>query len=80
MKNSRTYNVPTNLFTRQMYKFIESRIHWNTLYPLNECLFLESNGFKIKMHAPITKIVFSDTSACGYGGFIVEQLGEIIGQ
>ena len=31
------------------------------------------------MHAPITKIVFSDASAYGYGGFIVEQLGEIIG-
>ena len=31
----------TNLFTRQMYKFIESRIHWNTLYPLNECLLSE---------------------------------------
>ena len=80
----------TNLFTRQMYTFIESRIYWNTLYPLNECSLSEiyfwnenfnnSNGFKIKMHAPITKIVFSDATAYGYGGFIVEQLGEIIGQ
>jgi len=69
----------TQLFTRNMYKFIETRDSWFTRYFLDEELefelkfwqraLREANGFT-------TRIVYSDASGTGYGGYIVEKLGE----
>ena len=76
------------LFTRQMYKLIESRNFWDEPVNLNEEVLSElkfwqrglqhNNGFRIKSFYLTTKIVYSDASQDGYGGFIVNKLGNII--
>lgn len=78
----------TNLFTRQIYKFIESGISWDKLRPLpveikNELLFWRcnidtNNGLKFKIKPEITKICYSDASSFAYGGYTVEKLGNVI--
>ena len=80
----------SRLFTRQMYYFIENRKSWNELVDIprqvkeelqfwDECLY-ENNGFRIKSNHLTTKISYSDASAFGYGGFIVDRLEKIISQ
>jgi len=76
----------TQLFTRNMYKFIETRDSWFTRYFLDEELefelkfwqraLREANGFRILNQPVTTRIVYSDASGTGYGGYIVEKLGE----
>ena len=76
------------LFTRGMYKFIESRYSWNYKQKLDDLTNFEmtfwlknlqrKNGFTFKHHPTTTKIVYSDASKNAYGGYIVERLGNII--
>ena len=76
------------LLTKQMYKFVESSFSWDKRRLLNfdvrqelEFWFknlLHSKTFRIKTKPEITKIVYSDASATGYGGYIVEKLGNVI--
>ena len=80
----------TRLFTRKMYAFIEAAWTWDGSELLSsavreELVFwrgnLDSlNGYKIKeMHA-FTKVVYSDASDTGFGGYVVEKLGNVIAQ
>ena len=78
----------TRLFTRQMYRFIENRYSWdqNMFIDTNlkkELVFWKSNlnhsnGFEIKVNHAVSKIVYSDASGSGYGGFVVQKLGNLI--
>ena len=78
------------LFTRGMYKFIESRDLWYskvepdgiTTFELEFWLrnLRQNNGFQIKNNQLTTKIVYSEASGTGYGGHIVERLGNQIAQ
>ena len=78
------------LFTRGMYKFIESRDLWYskvepdgiTTFELEFWLrnLRQNNGFQIKNNQRTTKIAYSDASGTGYGGYIVERLGNRIAQ
>jgi len=78
----------TNLFTKQMYKFIESRKSWDTLRWLTtdvkvELLFWsynlsKQNGLSMKTKPDIKKIVYSDASSFAYGGYVIKKLGKII--
>ena len=80
----------TRLFTRQMYSFIDRTFTWDgseilSQHVLEELQFwLENvdavNGYHIKeMHA-YTKIVYTDASGHGFGGYVAEKLGNIIAQ
>ena len=76
------------LFTRKMYKFLDGCPSWDGPVPLSsdvrgEIVFWtdnidRSNGCEIKHSHAFTKIVNSDASADGYGGFVVDRLGDII--
>ena len=78
----------TRLFTRQMYRFIESRSSWYEFTVLDyllkeELTFWErnlekNNGFHIKKNYHTSKIVYSDASGSGYGGYVVQKLGNIV--
>ena len=78
----------TRLFTRQMYRFIESRVSWNQIRIIDDLLRSElnfwannlcsSNGFSIKTNQVTSKIVYSDASETGYGGYVAEKLGKVI--
>ena len=80
----------TRLFTRQMYHFIDSAFSWDGSIGLTrevreEMLFwLDSldavNGYRIKGMQACTKVVYTDASGHGYGGYVVERLGEICAQ
>ena len=62
----------TRLFTRQMYKFIESRLTWHSIKEIDkltkeELIFWHknlqnANGFRIKTNKLTSKIVYSDAS------------------
>ena len=74
-----------HLLSKQMHKFIESRPSWDRLTILpteveSGMKFWEENiskikTFRIKSKPEITRIVFSDASGRGYGGYVVEKLG-----
>ena len=76
------------LFTKQMHVFIESRFSWDgpKLIPLamkTELLFWQSNlkqsnVLQIKHSPQVNKIVYSDASGKGYGGYIVQKFGKTI--
>ena len=76
------------LFTRNIYQLIESRITWFEPIALtksasNELIFWlnnikSRNGFTFKPRPTTSKIVFTDASSSGYGGFIAQRLSEII--
>eukprot|EP00111_Clytia_hemisphaerica_P013786 TCONS_00040574-protein len=76
------------LLTKQMYKFIASSFSWDKRRLINfdviqELQFWQTNlknvkAFRIKTKPEITKIIFSDASGTGYGGYVVEKLGNII--
>ena len=71
----------TRLMTRAMYRSIETRSSWSDslLIPdcvINELKFWQSNldsynGFSIKHQHTPSRIVYSDASDTGYGGFVV---------
>ena len=76
------------LFTRSMYHQIAAANSWHKLHPLSsevskDLTFWLSNlrhvnGFSFKHHPTTTKIVFTDASQYGYGGFTVSKLGKYI--
>jgi len=76
------------LFTRQMYKFVESRYSWDSSMASDEPLRDElkfwlrnlrnANGYQIKDNHVTSKIIFSDASDSGYGGYLVQRLGNVI--
>ena len=72
------------LFTRAMYIDIERRRTWNdpikpSSQTLSELAFwkeslVSRNGKSFKFRPTTTKIVFTDASSIGYGGYICEKL------
>ena len=82
-------NIP-QLFTRQMYAFMESRDFWYQRKILPERVREElkfwlnnlddKNGHSILSNPIITKIIYSDASQMGYGGYIVQRMGCTIAQ
>ena len=78
----------TRLFTKQMHVFIESRFSWDGLRIIpfevkTELLFWQNNlkqanGVQINFSPHVNKIVYSDASGKGYGGYIVQKFGETI--
>ena len=76
------------LFTRQMYFFIENSAKWDETITAGDDLIQEINfwvhnlkkynGFEIKVNHVISKVVYSDASDTGYGGYVVQKLGKII--
>ena len=88
--NSKTIAIGplTRLFTRQMYSFIETRKSWYEKRLIDNLLFEElsfwlrnlenTNGFEIRQNQATSKIIYSDASNSGYGGYIVEKSGKWI--
>ena len=84
---SMTWGIgPTaRLFTRQMYKFIDTQISTFTQVPINGELRFELNfwknnlrnlnGYKMKVVQDFSRIMFTDASENGFGGFIIEKNG-----
>ena len=76
------------LLTRQLYKEIESQPSWHSPFQLpkeaaDELNFwleniTERNGFTFKPRPTTTKVVFTDASSTGYGGFIAQRLSETL--
>ena len=73
-----------------MYVFVDTCPTWDTPYQIDggvidtsELTFWDDNlqhvnGYKIKDHHAITKIVYTDASDHSYGGFIVQKLGNAV--
>ncbi len=80
----------TRLFTRRMYAFIESSNTWDGIHRVDHEVGKELkfwldnldavNGYHIKRSHAYTKVVYSDASGTGYGGFVVERIDEVIAQ
>ena len=80
----------TRLFTRHMYQFIESRHSWSQQKTVDEDTHRElkfwhdniqiQNGFAIKKNHLTTKVIYSDASADGFGGYIVQRFDKVIAQ
>ena len=78
----------TRLFTKNMHVFIESSYSWDSLRLISfdlkaELLFWRSNlsrcnGLSMTINTQVNKIVYSDASETGYGGYIVHIFDEII--
>ena len=78
----------TRLFTKHMNIFIESRYSWDTPKILSFELIDElkfwlsnledSNGLKTRCTPQVTKIVYSDASNNSYGGFLIQELGQVM--
>ena len=75
----------SRLMTRNQYRFIESRVNWHKRERLPQLVAEEltfwsnsiesCNGFTIKHKPSPDKIVFSDASDTGYGGYVVQNKG-----
>ena len=80
----------SRLFTRKMYKFVDATPSWDARVPVDDAVqgevrfWLENldkvNGYQIKHTHAFTRIVYSDASEHGYGGFIAQRLGNVIAQ
>ena len=78
----------TRLFTKNMHVFIESSYSWDSLRLISfdlkaDLLFWRSNlsrcnGLSMTINTQVNKIVYSDASETGYGGYIVHIFDEII--
>ena len=76
------------LFTRQMYKFVDSRISWYSPQLITKDLkdelefwltgLHEHNGFRIQNNPMSSTVIFSDASDFGYGGYTFSRMGELI--
>jgi len=76
------------LFTRNIYRTIENATDWFSSLPLDpesksEVLFWHDNidsynGYTFKPHPVTTKLMFTDASDKGYGGFVCERLNQKI--
>ena len=75
-------------FTRKMYSFVDACPTWDgsaslTAEVRDEIAFWSDsinsvNGFQVKPTHAFTKVVYSDASDQGYGGYIAEKLGAVI--
>ena len=80
----------TRLFTRHLYQFIDDHYLLYDQKSLNAevkgelKIWLKNldakNGHNIKHNPTITKIIYSDASDSGYGGYILQQLGLVVAQ
>ena len=78
----------TRLFTRKIYSFIDTSCTWDRNHTLDhgtisELKFWQQNlthvnGYAIKNTYAITKIIYSDASCHSYGGYMVQNLGNVI--
>ena len=78
----------SRLLTRKMYAFIDAAPSWDNFIVTDrevkdELRFWvsninEANGYHLKRHHAHTKVVYSDASEHGYGGYVVQNLGKII--
>jgi len=78
----------SRLFTRNFYKFVDDQELWDKKSILNEEVINELkfwkdnfdnfNGFRIKPNHLTTKVIYSDASNSGYGGYILQRLGNIV--
>ena len=76
------------LFTRNLYRMIETRESWYHPISLSDEALSElkfwlhninsKNEFTFKPRPTTSKIVFTDASSFGYGGFIAERLNRVI--
>ena len=76
------------LFTRYMYNFIHISNSWYTSSPITDEVETElrfwkrnlptTNGYKMRKNTTTTKVIFSDASEHGYGGYVMTKLGEQI--
>ena len=76
------------LFTRRIYQLIESRYSWHNPIVLDEgaredLKFWETNihqrnGFTFKPRPITSKLLFTDASESGYGGFVAQRLNQTI--
>ena len=76
------------LFTRSLYQQIESRITWHEPVQLSSEAKSELNfwlknlnkvnGYSIKPNPAVTKIMFTDASDTGYGGFTFVKLEKVL--
>lgn len=74
----------TRMFTRGIYRDIESRISWYNFFEpstdtKSELKFWSKNlknhdGYSMKHSPAHTKVIFSDASDSGFGGFVCEKL------
>ena len=77
-----------NLFTRYMYCFIQSSHSWfaDRIMPAEAKIELSfwlnnlkpRNGYKMRRNTVTTKVIFSDASEHGFGGYTVTKLGKQI--
>ena len=75
-------------FTRAIYHDIEARTSWyNFFAPSNDTIrelrfwlknLSDHQGYSIKHKPAFTKVIFSDPSDTGFGGFVCERLNELI--
>ena len=80
----------TRMFTRKMYGKIDMSSSWDGAQAMDsevqeELRFWADNlncvnGYAIKAQHAFTKIVYTDASEHGYGGYILEKLGNTIAQ
>ena len=71
-----------------MHAFIDSSTSWDALAQIpsdvkDELEFWRSNtnhlnGYKIKQTHAISKVVYTDANEMGYGGYILQKLGNVI--
>ena len=76
------------LMTRSLHTFIQSRFSWYRKEFLGEEVIAElkfwqgnirkASGFKMKGSTITTKVIFSDASDHGYGGFVMTRLGNVV--
>ena len=76
------------LFTRKIYRQIEARHAWSVPLTMDEGtteelrFWVENvekiNGCSFKAYNTTTKMVFTDASSSGYGGYMVTKLGQHI--
>ena len=78
----------SRLFTRKMYAFVDAAPSWDGFVSIerevkDEINFWvqnidEVNGYELKRKHAHTKVVYSDASENGFGGYIAEHLGDVI--
>ena len=83
-------NRTINQTFHKIHVFIESRHSWSQQKTVDEDTHRElkfwhdnihiRNGFGIKKNHLTTKVIYSDASADGFGGYIVQRLDKVIAQ
>ena len=80
----------TRLFTRKMYGFIEGAWSWDGFRAADKGAVEEMefwaknlnavNGYQMKEMHSYSKVVYTDACGHGYGGYVLQKLGDIIAQ